>query len=331
MKKILIVNSSLLLAITLTVTWTCQGAHPVNWRLTDPVSFGSTGKIDPHALLPLGTMADLSIIQTGPTSPINAGDTFTFTLTITNNSMTNTAQGVLFTDILPQSVQYVSAQQVSGPLASILVCPNGATTTNQVCGSIPTLMPQAQAVFTITAMVASSTLNNTQLTNTALVTSSTAQPDPSNTSSSLPLIVNSQAGFTLTAEAPDVVNAGQTVINTVMLTNSGPSDALNTILTVTIPVGTSLISETQISGPTFSCMPENVDTLTFECLAPSLPAGNSATFTFSFMVNNTVPSGVSLTTTINASADNSLLTSATVTTTVINSPDTTPVPLSNDD
>ena len=85
---------------------------------------------------------------------------------------------------------------------------------------------------------------------------------------------------------PASVPAGTNVTYTVTVTNAGPSDAAGVSLADTLPPGTTFASETQSTGPTFTCTTPAVGaTGTITCTIATLPAGASATFTIVLSVS----------------------------------------------
>lgn len=79
---------------------------------------------------------------------------------------------------------------------------------------------------------------------------------------------------------PSLVPANSDVTYTLTVFNAGADAAADVVLSDPIPAGMSLVTSTQDSGPAFSC-----DT-TVECTIASLPAGDSATFTFVFHIDS---------------------------------------------
>jgi len=109
--------------------------------------------------------------------------------------------------------------------------------------------------------------------------------------------ITSEARFTLRDPAhfsadlsvnkfgPIKAAAGSNITYTVIVTNQGPDDALNVVLTDTTPANTTFVSETQVSGPNFNCG----DPPTPPCTISTLAAGAMATFSLTYNVTAGTP------------------------------------------
>ncbi len=72
------------------------------------------------------------------------------------------------------------------------------------------------------------------------------------------------------------------------VTNNGPNDAAQVALTNAVPQSTTLVSQTQNSGPPFTCAsPDAAGTI--NCTITVLPSGRTAVFTFVFKVDPKAP------------------------------------------
>lgn len=104
------------------------------------------------------------------------------------------------------------------------------------------------------------------------------------------------ADLSITKSGPALVSAGSSVAYTVTVTNNGPDDAANVEIVDAVPDNTTLASETQSSGPPFTCSTapdaDGVDTTT--CTVSSLPANATATFVLIYNVDSSAPNGTLL-------------------------------------
>jgi uncharacterized repeat protein (TIGR01451 family) len=214
--------------------------------------------------------ADLAIVKTGPAT-VTAGTDASYTVTVTNNGPSDAAS-VSWTDAVVSPLTFVSLTQTSGPAFG---CTAGGTIT---C-TIATLSAGATATFSLVLHVPASTAPGGTVSNTAVVSASTSDPESDNNQSTASATVTTSADAGVVKTGPASVHAGTNITYTVTVTNAGPSDATTVSLTDTVPAGTTFVSENQTSGPTFTCLtPASGGTGTITCNLATLPAGASATF-----------------------------------------------------
>lgn len=111
--------------------------------------------------------ADLQIVKTANPNPVSAGETLTYTLTVTNNGP-DAAENAKVVDILPAGITFVSSNPNKGSWSA----PNW---------NIGDLANGASAQMTIVTTVDNNTSGT--ISNTATVSSDTEDPDSSNDSS----------------------------------------------------------------------------------------------------------------------------------------------------
>jgi uncharacterized repeat protein (TIGR01451 family) len=204
---------------TLTNTATVGGptddSDPDNNSSSDPVE--------------IGDVADVSIVKTADPTTVVAGTTVTYTLTVTNDGPSD-ADNVSVTD---PAVAGLDVTAVDGPDGWDCALVAGA-----VACTIPTLADQATAVITLTATVLPS-VTDPELTNTALVSSTTADPVPGNNLSPATVAVVTEADLSLVkTHAVASVNAGDRITFDLAVHNAGPSDAAaDVVVTDTLPDG----------------------------------------------------------------------------------------------
>ena len=209
--------------------------------------------------------ADLAIDKTGPTTPVNAGANFNYTIAVTNNGP-STATNVTVTDVLPPGVTFVSAS------GGGFTCTETAGTVTCTRGSLA-----AGATATITLTVTAPNEGGTIAVNTARVTANEADPNQGNNQDTAPAItVTPQADLSITkTDSPDPVFANGTLTYTVTVTNAGPSTAAGVVVTDNLPAGVTFTSATPSQG---TCTPPaNGDGGTVTCNLGSLAPGASAT------------------------------------------------------
>jgi uncharacterized repeat protein (TIGR01451 family) len=177
--------------------------------------------------------ADLALTKTVNDPTPNKGDTVTFTITLTNNGP-DPADHARISDLLPSGLTFVSATPSLGSY-------NPATG----IWSFGTLTRSVSATLTVTATVVSPGPE----TNTVTVAHSDQfDPDLSNNTASAtvtPRIADLAITKTVNNSTPSL---GETVTFTVTLTNHGPSDATDVIVTDAVPAGLSFVGATPSQG-----------------------------------------------------------------------------------
>jgi uncharacterized repeat protein (TIGR01451 family) len=156
--------------------------------------------------------ADLSITKTGPAT-VGSGANVSYTITVSNSGPSDAAS-VQVSDVTPAGFTLVS---VSGACTSF-PCALGTLTVGQ----------SASMVATYTAAVVNSPV---AITNTASVSSPTADPSATNNSSSATTTISANADVFVTSHAPSSASPGDTIQVVVKVGNNGPSAAAGVILT----------------------------------------------------------------------------------------------------
>ncbi|MGB2984152.1 MAG: hypothetical protein WBC63_09910, partial [Candidatus Bipolaricaulia bacterium] len=182
--------------------------------------------------------ADLAVTKIVSDSSPNAGDTITFTITVTNNGP-DTATGVSLTDGLPAGLAFVSATPSAGTSYD-----NGPGV--WTVGGLPA---GSSATLTVTATVDSGT-GGDSLTNTVSVTAADqADPVSGNNSASAtvtPTLVDIAVVKTVDEPAP---GEGDTIVFTITLTNNGPDLATEVWIEDILPAGITFVSTLGVYDP----------------------------------------------------------------------------------
>ncbi|KEI75252.1 cell surface protein [Clostridium botulinum B2 128] len=188
-------------------------------------------------------VADVGVIKTGSPNPVMSGETLTYTIDVSNLGPGD-AQNVVLTDTIPP--------EITGAEFST----DGGLTFSPWPGSfnIGTLLNQETRTILIRGTVAS--VAPGFITNTAEVTSTTPDPNLSNNTSTSVIEVNEST------EEADVgvfksvglnpVPAGEVVVFPIRVSNFGPADAQNIVLTDTIPPEITGAEFSEDGGSTFS-------------------------------------------------------------------------------
>jgi len=230
---------------------------------------------------------DIGVVKLGPPT-VTAGTNISYTITVSNSGPDN-ALGVTLEDPLPPNTTFVSLNQNNGPPA---VCtPPGVGTNGIVSCNFASLANGSSAQFTLVIEAG----NTTSATNTATVTTDSADSNPANGFSTVITSVTPSADLAVAKNGPATINAGANLTYTVTVTNNGPSDAGNVSLTDTLPADTTFVSATQNSGPAFSCItPAPGGTGAIACTIDPFPAAATATFTFVLHASPAASSGSSI-------------------------------------
>ncbi|MBN1955289.1 MAG: DUF11 domain-containing protein, partial [Anaerolineae bacterium] len=168
--------------------------------------------------------ADLSVAKNDEPDPVMAGAPLTYTVVVGNGGP-STAFGVALTDTLPAGIAFGGAVPSQGSCAEL------AGTVRCNLGAID---PAAAATVLITGTV--EPMVRGVLTNTVMATTSDSDPNPGNNSELETTTVIAEADLSVAkSDDPDPVFSGAVLTYTVVVSNSGPSIALDATLTDTLP------------------------------------------------------------------------------------------------
>ncbi|QEH31992.1 Large cysteine-rich periplasmic protein OmcB precursor [Aquisphaera giovannonii] len=212
-------------------------------------------------------IADVSIAgsASSASSPAHAGDTLTYTFTV-SNSGPDPAHGVVFSDTLPASLAYVGGSWTSSV--------GGVTPTvsgQSITAALPTIPVGGSVVLTfqVTTLAAATP----SVSNTASVTTTDQDPDPANDSATVTTTVDTSADLAVTSLAVSTAGpyyAGQSFTYAFTVINKGPSTATGVQVVDTLPAGLTFVSAS--GGGTYAG-----GKVTFSI--PSLSATASASYT----------------------------------------------------
>ena len=183
--------------------------------------------------LPLGCTevagADLGLQKIDSADPVVQGQTLTYTLTVTNAGIDDAAD-VVITDTLPEGVTLASAPACTEDTPGVLTC------------SLGSLSAFSSTSVEIVVSVDSETLG--QITNNAAIASTTVEASPGDEMAAETTEVL-QAGADLVLEktdSADLVAQGQSLVYSITVTNNGPLEAADVVITDTLPEGVTLVS-----------------------------------------------------------------------------------------
>jgi uncharacterized repeat protein (TIGR01451 family) len=274
-----------------------QNTATVSTTTTDPNGANNTSAV---VSTTVGFSGDLSITKTGPAT-VNAGQNVVYTITV-NSLGPSDAAAVVVSDTTPAGLTFVSN---AGACTTAFPCSLGALASGQV------------RTITSTFLVPSGYAGASPIQNSATVGSgSTPDPIPANnTSATVSTTVGRSADLTISKTGPGTINAGQNIVYTITLTNTGPSDAAAVSVADTTPAGLTFVSNAGACTTAFPCAlgtvtSGQVKTITSTYLVPSGYAGaspfsNTATAT-STTADPTTPNTSTAATTVTRSADVSI-------------------------
>lgn len=288
---------------------------------------GATHDPDPSnntddAEVPVTASADLVIDKTG-SSPVNAGGSVTWTLTVTNDgpsdSVSTTANPITVTDTIPAGMLNTTlgtlpagwTASAPGPFAA------GDTVTLTLADGERLTAGQV-TTFTLTGTIESSWPAGTGISNTGTVTpGETPDPDPDNsdTDTVTPgidttlginktrVVFDGSAWVPATAANPVVPGAPVTYL--VDVTNTGTADARSVTVDDEVADYFTYQSFESVSGTWTRTSSASApgDDQTF-ALTGDLVAGGSASFRVTLVLDATVETGATVENTVIAHADN---------------------------
>jgi uncharacterized repeat protein (TIGR01451 family) len=262
-------------SVTITSTYAISagfsGASVTNTASVTSATVDSSSSNDSSsATTSITRQADLAITKSGPAT-VTRGNDIVYTINVTNNGPSD-ALGVSVSDNTPAGLTFVSN---SGACTSAFPCNVGTLTAGQT------------VTITATYNVPSSYAGGA-IINTAGVTAATTDPGSGNNSSTSTTAATGFADLGVTKSGPASVNTGQNIVYTVVVTNSGPLTANNTVVNDPTPAGLVFVSN---SGGCSGAYP---------CSLGNLAPGQSVTITSTYSV--TAASGTQINNTATVSS-----------------------------
>jgi uncharacterized repeat protein (TIGR01451 family) len=228
-------------------------------------------------------VADLSITKDDNPDPVVAGTNLTYTISVSNAGPSD-ARNVVVTDTLPPEVAFVSDTDS---------CTEGPTGT--LTCDLGDIANDGSTSFAVTVLVDPSVPGGVTIFNTADVSADTVDPEPANNSDTEETFVLAEADLSIEkSDSPDPVVAGTNLTYTVTVSNAGPSDAQNVVVTDALPAGVILVSTSGCAED-----PGGVPT----CSLGAIAAGGSDSYRITVTVEATVPGGTTLTNDASVSSD----------------------------
>ena len=222
-------------------------------NLTETATVSSDDVADPKpsnntatVITEVDPAADLAVHLAASSSPAATGQPFSYDVTVTNAGPVDATE-VVVSDTLPGGVSFVSASTDQGVQPMMA---NGVVT-----ATFATLAAGASATLTI--LVDPTAAPGSTLNDSAAVAGQQADPNPSNNQASLATPVRGVSDLGVTASAqPGSLHVGQGLTYTITVTNQGPNDEPDAVLTSALPAGLTIasggMSSTQGTPPTIT-------------------------------------------------------------------------------
>jgi uncharacterized repeat protein (TIGR01451 family) len=269
---------------TFTVIYTVNSGTASGTTISDTAtvtasnqSFG-TNSATATDVVATSTQADVAL-STAATPIVIAGNTITYTQTVTNNGPA-AAAGVSLTEATPTNTTF---QSVSAPVGWTCTTPAVGLTGNVVCSDPSNLSSGNSADIDIVLNVPSS-VTASSITAASSVTSTTSDPNTTNNSTSVTTTVNVACDLSVTdSGSPNPVTAGATLTYTQVVTNAGPSNCSTATFNETTPMNTTFASIAATTGWTCTNFPT-------QCTNASVAPG-SGTFTLKYTVSGSATAG----------------------------------------
>ena len=221
---------------TIDITVTVKPDTPTGTTLVNKADITSddadpdNGNNSDNLFTSVGTDADLSVTKSDSPDPVLAGEILTYDVVVANAGPSS-AVNVLLEDTLPAGVSFQGYVIANGS-GSCSLLPGDLVSCN-----LNTIHPAQFARVIITVLVDIDVPNGTVLTNTAVASSDTTDPNGANDSASEDTTVNARADVSITKDASiDTSNPAPRITYTLVVANNGPSDALDVTVLDTLPL-----------------------------------------------------------------------------------------------
>lgn len=260
-------SSATTASLSLTLTAPAQGSISVSATTSSATSDPSTANNNASFTTAVNPVADLAIVKSLSGS-LTAGQNATYTVTISNAGPSSSSAYTVL-DPTPAGLTFVSN--------------SGGCTTPYPC-SMGNLNAGQSTVITSTYAVAPGASGS--ISNTASISGSVSDSNPSNNSSTATSTVTPGADLSANVTGPATINTAQTATYTITFGNAGPGSASSSTATINLSGGT--IAST--SSTSFTCSASGGSSVT--CTSGALAAGSSNTIT---LVATPAPAGGSMT------------------------------------
>ena len=259
-----------------------------DWRviLYEPLG-GGVYALTPFTVIDAANpTADVAIVKGAGSDTVASGSQALFTVHVTNYGPSD-AIDVQVTDSIPANTSFSSYALISGPAGVNCINPTAGATSGDTTCTIPTLARGETAIFAAAYDVTGGLL----ITNTASVTSETADPRSLNNSSTAEIRVSQATAETCTLDCP------ANVVVTADATQGGEPGAFVKYAAASVAGNCGAVSNTPASGSFFTVGTHSI-------VSQSEIGGASCTFTVTVLDSNpptiTCPPNITVTAAENA-------------------------------
>ena len=253
----------------------------------------------------------ITLVKTGPAAVIS-GSEITYTIVAGNTGLSN-ATAVAITDAVPALLSNVSWTSVASGAAVINTGGSGTGNVLLLNGDIPT---GANNLITITVKGTVDPSYNGNLSNTAVATPSEPNTVPVNASTTA--IVSKTPVLAIAKNGPNTIAAGQEMVYTLSISNTGKANANNATITDAIPANITGVTWTAVANGAASVLSGATGNTNNLSMNVDVPAGaaNTILVTVKGTVSPSATADLVNKATITPSEDGTVPASSTVTTTL---------------
>jgi uncharacterized repeat protein (TIGR01451 family) len=228
--------------------------------------------------------ADLAVTKYASASKLLAGDSFTYTIILSNTGPYD-ARAVVLHDAQPSGVTFNSCASSAGTCT----LSGGMATLN-----LASLLNGGTASITIGATLNFGVVDGSTVTNTASVTSSTFDPNLANNSGSVNIVAQNKADLFLTntANMTSVKSLGY-LVYTIAVKNLGPYQASSVLINDLIPANSTFVALTAVG---------------ISCNAPAVGAVGTISCNIGNLANAASSPNIAVTVQVNGSAGKTSIT-----------------------
>jgi uncharacterized repeat protein (TIGR01451 family) len=254
----------------------------------DPILTNNSASV--LTLVGAANTANIVVTNSAAPNPVQAGQTITYTISVTNHGPAATSS-ITFSNAIPANTTFLSLAQVGNAWT--------CTTTGTISCTIATLPAGGTTTFTLVVTVAAATASGTVITDTASTSTSTPDPNPSSNTATSTVLVASAGQFDLavtSSASPNPVTPGNNITIPLLYSNNGPGSATgvrfrdtvlatvpvtNTFVSISIPAGYICPTLPAVGGTgNIRCCPGTGTT----CSAGAFTSGTSALFSLVLQV-----------------------------------------------